>query len=48
MEYQDGQISVLSDCDGGTLIWKGVRYSIERGKELKTSCEEKETRREIK
>lgn len=48
VEYKDGQINVLSDCDGGTLIWKGVRYSIERGKELKTSCEEKETRREIK
>ena len=34
VEYSDGTISVFTDCDGGTLVWKGKRYPIEKGKRL--------------
>lgn len=34
VSYKDGKISVLSDVDGGTLIWKDKTYLIEKNKIL--------------
>ena len=36
VEYADGKICVLSDRDGGTLVFKGKRYPIRKGQELQT------------
>ena len=34
VEYADGKVTVLSDCDGGTLVWNGKKYPIQKNARL--------------
>ncbi len=30
IDYENGKLNLISDCAGGTLVWKGVRYPVQK------------------